>query len=167
MNKLSPDVIARIAADDLAAARADAAERVKFQVSIADTTMKALILVNGGAVIALFTFLGNLIGRGGSASFDTAPIWSAFACFIGGLVAALLCHVAAFLSQDRFFNQAMHEVWRTQEAAFTGEPNEPTKAERRLNCQGGWFYIAGVLLAILSALAFSAGSWFALTGLLD
>jgi len=165
---MTPDELARLAAENHTAARAEATERLKFQNGIADAAMKALMLANGGAMVALFTFIGNLMAKAsnGKIPFDTQGLWVAFACFVGGLVAALLCHICAFLSQDRFFNQAMREAWRQQEAAIRKQPTEISALELRLFRQGMVIYLAGILLSVVSLVAFAVGCGFALSGVL-
>lgn len=39
--------------------RADAADRIKYQVEYRHAALRGLTIVNGGAIIALFTFIGN------------------------------------------------------------------------------------------------------------
>ncbi len=165
---LSDENFARIATEDHAAARAEAAERLKFQMSIADAAMKALMLANGGAMVALFTFIGNLMAKASAAKlpFSTQSLWVAFACFVGGLVAALLCHIAAFVSQDRFYNQSVREAWRTQEAAVRSVRTSISKVEMRIYRQGTTAYLVGIGLAVVSLVAFAVGCGFALAGVL-
>lgn len=164
---LPPEAWKKIAENDLAAARADAADRVKAQLTIADATMKALMLANGGAMIALFTFIGNLVAKSPAAlPFNTARLWIAFTCFVVGLTTSLLCHVCAFISQDRFYNQAMVEVWRQQAAWQQGVPTMPDERESKLNGQGMIAYAVGILLAIIGIIAFMVGCGFALSGVL-
>lgn len=165
---LSPDDLARMASEDHAAARAEAGERLKFQNGIADAAMKALMLANGGAMVALFTFIGNLMAKAanGRIPFHTTSLWIAFACFVGGLVAALLCHICAFLSQDRFFKQTMQEAWRQQEAAIRKEATTISALELRLFRQGMTIYFAGIGLSLVSLTAFAVGCGFALSGVL-
>lgn len=164
---LPPEAWAKIAEGELAAARADAAERVKAQLTIADATMKALMLANGGAMIALFTFIGNLVAKSSSAlPFNTARLWIAFACFVAGLTLALLCHVCAFVSQDRFYNQAMEEVSRQQEAMHQSLKTRPNDRERQFNRVGMVAYALGIALAACSIIAFMIGCGFALSGVL-
>lgn len=164
---LPPEARKNIAENDLAAARADAAERNKAQLTIADAAMKALMLANGGAMIALFTFIGNLVAKSPAAvPFSTQRLWGAFACFVVGLTAALLCYVCAFVSQDRFYNQAMVEVWRQQEAWQRSLNSLPNAREVRFFKQGMAAYATGIVLAFCSIIAFMVGCGFALSGVL-
>ena len=157
----------RVAEQDYAAARAEATDRVKNQMSIADATMKALLLANGGAMIALFTFVGNLVAKcAAKPAFDTSALWTAFACFVAGLVAALLTHAFAFLSQERFYHQSMHEVWRNQAVMLTGEALDHTPVELRAYKFGQLAYCAAFVLAVVSIGCFTAGCAAALRGVL-
>lgn len=166
-DNLPPEAWSKIAEGDLAAARADAAERVKAQLTIADAAMKALMLANGGAMIALFTFIGNLVAKSSPAlAFNTDRLWVAFSCFVVGLTAVLLCYVCAFVSQDRFYSQAMAEVERQQGAWQRSLATMPDERERKLNRQGARAYAIGLTLALVAIVAFMTGCGFALSGVL-
>ena len=161
------DAIRREAEQDYSGARADAAERVKIQTSIADATMKALLLANGGAMVALFTFVGNLVAKSSKAvPFDPSRLWTGFFCFVAGLVAALLVHAFAFLSQDRFYNQSMLEAWRHQRTLIDGVVAEAGDGELAIYGQGKAFYAIAFLTAIVSIILFAVGCGFALRGVL-
>ena len=161
------DAARRIAEQDHAAARADAAERVKNQMSIADATMKALLLANGGAMIALFTFIGNAMAKaGGKPVFDAAALWTAFACFVAGLVAALLTHALAFVSQERFYHTSMIEAWRAQRVAASGKAEAPDEKEMRALRFGTIAYAVAFTLAMISMVLFAVGCGSALRGVL-
>lgn len=167
MSDLPIDAIRRIAEQDHTAARAEAAERIKNQMSIADATMKALLLANGGAMVALFTFIGNALAKaGGKPLFDAASLWTAFACFVAGLVAALLTHALAFVSQERFYHTAMLEVWRAQRVAVTGEAEEPDARETQAFRFGQRAYVVAFTLAVVSVVLFAIGCGSALRGVL-
>ncbi|WP_426255811.1 hypothetical protein [Sphingomonas sp. DC2300-3] len=160
-------MVRKVAEQDYVAARAEATDRIKNQMSIADATMKALLLANGGAMIALFTFVGNLIAKSaGKPAFDAHALWTAFACFVAGLIAALLTHAFAFLSQERFYHASTYEVWRNQTIMLTAEALEPTPAEVRAYTVGQWAYCAAFVLAVVSIGCFTAGCAAALRGVL-
>lgn len=164
---MSDEVKAKMWLDQLAASRADAAERVRIQASIAELSLKAMMLAHGGAMIGLFTFLGNLLDKGnGSIAFRADRIWLAFAFFIVGFVVTLLAHVFAFLSQDRFFNQAMREVFRLEKTVTQGKAETDQTDEIRIFKQGQRFYLGGMALAVASVLLFGAGALTALAGVL-
>lgn len=167
MSEPTSDDLRREAEQDHTAARADATERVKIQASIADAAMKAMMLANGGAMVALFTFVGNVLTKGGSSGlFNGAALRSAFACFVGGLVLALAAHVFAFMSQDRFYRQSIEEVRRSQRIRRNGEWETATQAEEKHNRRGNLAYVAGLVASVVSITLFSVGCWFALQGVL-
>ncbi len=165
---LEREQYARMATEDHAAARTEALERIKIQYGIADATLKALMLANGGAMIALFTFIGNLMAKSAvpRMPFSTHALWVAFACFVAGLVTALICHGLAFMSQDRFFNQVMREAWRMQDAAVRGAPTQTSDLEMKLFRQGQLFYFGGLATSLVSVVCFATGCGFALSGVL-
>jgi len=167
MSEPTSEDLRREAEQDHTAARADAAERVKIQASIADAAMRAMMLANGGAMVALFTFVGNVMTKGGSAGlFSGAELRSAFACFVGGLVLALAAHVFAFMSQDRFYRQSIEEIRRSQRIQRDGEWEAATRVEEIHNRCGNVAYVAGLVASLISITLFSVGCWFALQGVL-
>ena len=148
-------------------AYADAAERIRFQASFAEKLLNALMIANGGAIIGLFTFLGNMIGKQGSPiHVDVAPIWIAFACFVLGLALTLAAHIMAFLSQQMFYFQSIEEVKRHDRALVMDEPQMDRSTERAHNMSGARYYTAGIGLAACGILFFVAGCGSALFGLL-
>ncbi len=152
--------------DQLAASATDAADRVKIQATIAADAMKALLLANGGAMIALFTFVGNVLAKAPSVRFDFHDLRWSFGLFVSGFVVALITHVFAFFSQDRFFHQAIAEVERLTQSVLTDERVTDQTAERRAFKQGQTAYLLGLGAAIVSVLMFAVGCGFALSGVL-
>ncbi len=157
----------KVAELDYETARGDMAERIKIQWSIADATMKALLLANGGAMIALFTFVGNLIARSTTRpAFHAEGLRWAFACFVTGLVLALLTHAAAFVSQEQFMYTSAEESWRQQRIMTTQVSEPPSAKELMYFGRAKIFYTAAFGLAILSVVAFGIGCWKALWSLI-
>lgn len=150
----------------LAASTADAADRVKVQAAIASDAMKALLLANGGAMIALFTFVCNVVSKAPGVRFYFHDLRWAFGLFVAGFVLALITHVFAFLSQDRFFQQAMAEVERMTKAIVEDERVEDQSKEIRFFAQGRAGYAAGLGGAVLSVVFFAVGCGFALSAVL-
>lgn len=139
---------------------AEAAERLRFQVGFAEQALKGLMLVNGGAVIALYTVIGN----SGPMSLDAGNLWAAFGCFVAGLVLTLLACLGAFASQSYFYASAQHEAWNEQARMLTGRlGGYDHRSPYRL---GYWAQIAGVGSAVLSVAAFALGAGLALSGVL-
>lgn len=144
----------------------DAMERVKTQLALAQEAMKALLLANGGAMIALFTFVGSVISKGAPVRFDFDVLRLAFALFVAGFLFDLLAYVFAFLSQDRFYYQAMAELERYSRTIIADEADLDQTLEHRLNAHGQRWYLAGLIAATASVLTFAAGCAFALSGVL-
>src|SRR3546814_20929790 len=83
--------------------------------TLAEKSLSALMVANGGALIGMFTFIGNIAVKSpNSMTFNAGLIWGGFSAFCAGVVLALIAHVAAFPSQDQFYRQSIHEVWRHQ-----------------------------------------------------
>jgi len=83
---------------------ARAREKAGFSVQFAVLALRSLTVINGGAIIALFTLIGAT-GSAGAAKFLThsALLWPAFGSFALGLFLALLASFFAYLAQ---FHQA-------------------------------------------------------------
>lgn len=128
------------------AATAEAAERLRFSVGFALSGLQALTLANGGALIALFTFLGNS---------------GAVTLFAVGLASNLVAFIGAHLSQDAYYTMAQVEAWKAQAAmAATEYPDDVLKHHRT-----GTFWQRLAMIAALLALAcFICGAAFALAG---
>jgi len=153
----------RIFEMDYAAHAADAAERVKIQASIADRALQSLMLANGGAMVALFTFAGNLAKTATpSVHFDGGHLKLAFGFFVAGLALALFAHMFAFASQDRFHHVSAHEAKRAQDSILAGAAVVDQAEAKKAFRQGSSAYLFGLATFAASALAFVGGSGIAL-----
>lgn len=152
--------------EELAAARADAAERVRQQHSLSEKGLGSLLIANGGALIGLFTFVGNAVGKEAAISFDLTLIWASFWAFSAGVALTLSAYLLAFLSQDRFYFQSMHEAERWQRSLAAGVADQDVDAERRANSLGMKFYNGGIVCAAIAIFAFMIGCGLALAGVL-
>lgn len=152
--------------EDLAASRADAAERVRNQQSFAEKGLGALTVANGGALIGLFTFIGNAVGKHTAIRFDLSHLWLAFGAFCVGVALTLIAYLLAFWSQVHFYRQAMHEVERFHRSlAFPDRAVDQT-AENKANSSGQKAYGVAFFAALLALAAFVAGCGLALAGVL-
>lgn len=105
-------------------------------------TIRSLILVNGGAIIGILSFAGNLWGRSGNDAATTAvAIAPALTFFVVGLSCALLTAGCAYVSQACFVELAVPKGKRF----------------------GGYFRTVGVTFAFLSLLGFGLGAYASLT----
>jgi hypothetical protein len=75
-------------------------ETYKSMISISVEAMKSLLLINGGAVIAVLTYLGT-INNPTLASHAALPL----AFFIGGLIFSVFTFVCSYLTQYSLFNE--------------------------------------------------------------
>jgi hypothetical protein len=144
--------------------KTDLHERVRFSVTFADNALKALMLVNGGAIIGLFTFIGNTAGKPGLLAMDATGLWVAFGVFVAGLVLALVAHLGAYASQDLYM--------RVSHAQFLHLTDGPTSTLRSFNVPPRlyrWGHVAqygALLFAVASLIAFCVGSACALAAVL-
>lgn len=133
----------------------DAADRLRFQHEFSVAGFKTLILINGGAVIALLTFAGNATDKIAATSLR----W-AFAGYIAGLTAVVLAYLFAYFGQAQIM---LHSASAAYEAMGVEEPNQQLqdRRERRANvCIG-----LAISLCLFSLLGFVGGSIAAMCGL--
>lgn len=140
---------------------ADAAIRVGYQVELGKSLLQALTVVNGGAIVALFTLIGNM---GDASAIDPPMLKRAFAFFIAGLILSLVSGFAGFLSQFWYSLSGALEAWEKQDEMLGGEitPRNFELHQKR----GDKAIWATVIAAALSATCFGIGGWAALSGVI-
>lgn len=149
------------------AAYADAAERVRFQATFAEKLLNSLLLAHGGAIVGLFTFIGNVLRRPDfPVTFDTAFLWAAFGAFTLGALLALAAYAFAFMAQHHFYAQALEEAMRMERALLTDAAQVDRSAERKLNRRGFRYYWTGMMMIVVSLILFAIGGGLALAGVL-
>ena len=93
-----------------------ALETYKSMISVGTEALKALQLINGGAVVALLAYLGQASGRPQLGALAAKPLL----LFLGGLFAATLAFLGTYVTQfailNEFFNnpssrKPKHMVW--------------------------------------------------------
>jgi hypothetical protein len=139
--------------------KVEISERLKFQVEFAQGVLRGLTLANGGALIALFTFIGNTGTRHNGAS-----LWWAFGSFGAGLVLTLLSSMEAFFSQRFYMKSTIAQLWNEQENMLGGNGAHDFGTEYR---RGEWAEIFGITCAFLALLAFIVGAGLALAGVVS
>ena len=148
----------QIAALDIQFFRDDANVRLESLSQFAQAIWKGLTLVNGGAIVALFTVLGNV-----DLAVDKTKLWWAFAAFAVGLITNLASVLFAYLTQSAYWKQSVHSVWNAQEIVL-GRPHKyDTEKIFGIGSKAEWIAFC---LAIASLLGFVCGSMFALQGVL-
>jgi hypothetical protein len=119
-------------------------ETYKGLITLSIEALKMLALVNGGAAVALLTYLGAIAAR----QLPTTAIPSvqpALLSFSGGLLAVTLAFIVAYITQGQLFRE-----------------QRPGGSKSGKHVYG---VIVGVTLAVLSAIAFGIGCWLASTAL--
>lgn len=108
-------------------------ETYKSLMLYGNNALEFVLLINGGAVIALLTFLGNLLKT------DTVAIHMGWpmGCFLIGIIVGGLANLTAYYTQLMLFNES---VGNTDHTIHTK-----------------WLYIT-LALVILGILLFGAGS---------
>ena len=155
--KGSKDAETAMALEDYRANIAEASERMHFQVEYSQSALKNLNLVNGGAIVALLTFIGNT-----NHGFDAYAMKFAFGWFSAGLGFSLLAYFGAFFSQFFFMNVPFSDAWNAQAVAHGEKVQHSNQKDYKF---GNLTMGAGIALATLSCLAFVIGSFVALDGL--
>lgn len=82
---------------------AHAQETYKSMLSISVEGMKALLLINGGAIVALLTFLGNAKAGKELAQCSGVPL----AAFVFGVIFTVITFVFAYATQFALFNETV------------------------------------------------------------
>jgi hypothetical protein len=154
-----PDEVAirEMALEDYRADIAEVAERLRYQVDFAQAALKNLHLANGGAILALLTFLGNT-----DFDFNFKAIWWAFVWFGVGLFSSLSSYFGAYFSQDHFMDVTIKQAWNAQRRARGLDPSYDYVHPHKIGTRFAYF---GIGAAVLSLIAFLVGAFVALGGL--
>ena len=127
----------------------------RLRAEFAQATLRGLTLINGGAVVALFTLLGQPRVSAGSSAISLA-----FGLFATGLAFTLVASMASFFAQNSRLRSV--EI-RMQEALRAIQDGRPNRGDTR--SRGTIPEKAGVAAAILSLIMFLTGAWMALTSI--
>ena len=119
-----------------------ALETYKSMITIGTEALKALQLINGGAIVALLAYLGQVPERSHLAPFAAKPLF----LFLGGLVAATLAFLGTYFTQLTLLNEFF------KGGAFRG-PKHMT-----------WLYLT-VVVAVASLVLFALGSFASVSAL--
>jgi hypothetical protein len=117
-------------------------ETFKGLINLSIEGLKALLLINGGAAVAILAYLGSLASRGSAAHLP--DVKNALLCFAGGVFATALAFIVAYFTQLQLYyeERARHE-------------RQPFSTRHPIGIR----IAAGLVLA--SAGAFGAGCWIA------
>ena len=136
----------------------DAEGRVRYQQEFAIAGLRALLLINGGAIIGLLTYAGNSSAERGAASLDIAFIW-----YVLALVATIMAYLFAYLSQGAFMNATVFSAMRQLEL----DPGEEGSVENTkcLAKRGNIAIGFAIALVVASLVGFIVGSFEAMSAL--
>ena len=137
----------------------EAAERLKHQVALVERGLQSLMLVNGGALVALFA----LIGSSARLAIHPRYLWAAFAFFALGLVFTMLAHLGAFLSQGFYAQATMVQLWDAQREMHGLAPTRDPAGPHR---KGRHAELGGIVAALLALRGFVIGCGLAFVGVL-
>lgn len=144
---------------DRETAASEMLERLRFQVAFAQKALAALVLVNGGAIIGMFTLIGTIAGHADThLALSGGRLWQAFAAFVAGLAFSLFAYLGAFLSQGFYYVVAALEM----DGIDPDEP-DPRTIEHMRGQTAEWVAISA---ATLSLILFVIGSGLALASVL-
>lgn len=120
-------------------------ETYKALLIYGNNIIRSPVLLNGGAILALLTFLGHFLGGKQNVSVDMT--W-AMACFITGLLLGCCANVMAYLTQLSAFNVRMKSEENFERFAPT------------MNPRAGFYFTLGFV--IVGLILFGIGSFSAL-----
>jgi uncharacterized membrane protein YidH (DUF202 family) len=115
-------------------------ETFKGLIALSIEALKALLLINGGAAVAILAYLGSLASH--SPSVHLPSMKSALLCFAVGVLAAAVAFIVAYFTQLRLYSEE-----RARHSRQSFRTRHPI-----------WLTI-GTLLVIASASAFAFGCW--------
>ena len=81
-----------------------ALETYKSLITISFEVLRSLLLLNGGAIIALLAYLGQAKNGAEIAKHATYPLsW-----FVGGLILSLMAFIGSYLTQLALYQESVH-----------------------------------------------------------
>ncbi len=122
--------------------------------------LRLLFLLNGGAIIGMFTVIGHLT----EIQVSVGSVLHSFGWFVSGLVFVMLAFLSAYISQNAFFQQEVIRTANVAEITSTGKIQ--TVVPALSNLFGLGFY-AAVVCAIGSLICFSIGASVVLNGVTE
>ena len=138
--------------------REEVLHRLEAQNELGQAALKSMMLANGGAIVALLTFIGNK-----GPVLSKLMIKIGFGCFGAGLFVCLLAYFFAYFSQAEAMYVAAFRVQNAQSQMY-GRPGveAPPKHEKRATA----YLLTAIGLLLVSLLAFGFGSCFTLQALI-
>lgn len=132
--------------------------RLEAQNELGQAALKSMMLVNGGAIVGLLTFVGN---KGTVA--NACALKMAMGMFGVGLFLGLLAYFGAYFSQAQFMFVLGHRIeCEKSEMAGVEQKEVPSVYAQR----GLWCLWLAIISLFGSLLCFGAGALAALNGIL-
>jgi hypothetical protein len=128
-------------------------QNLKGAIELGQQTLKSLELVNGGAVIAILSFYGNVVKDGSTAPIDPTALTHGLASFATGLGAAVLAAIFAYLSQLGDATGGSHLSEAIKKCSKIPLPNLSGT---------GWLRVVAILCGIASFGLFSHGTYWSI-----
>ena len=151
------DAEREMARADYIAQIAEAAQFQQRQLTLVDRGLQSLMLINGGALIALFTLLGSKA----QLHVDHRLLWASFTLFAAGLAATVVSNFAAFFAQGFYYQSTQHQAWNAQKRVHAlPEAHDVQTPYKR----GDIAEVVGIGAAIVALAGFIAGCAFAFAG---
>lgn len=152
----------------------EAEEMFRAALEFARMGLRAAFLLNGGAIVGILTFLGNVFQYPAAAPLLRSAK-EALPCFIVGVFLAALSLAIAFLAQEQFYDaKAMRLLGMELREEFEKKyPNEQVdKGLHPLDVRisqrsryAFWVRLAAILSSFASLILFLIGSFVAYSGL--
>lgn len=131
---------------------------MRYQHEFALAGFRTLVLINGGAIIALLTYAGNVLDRAGARGLATAFGW-----YVVGVVATTLAYVVAYYSQGMLMEAT--GVTALRRLGLIEKPEKQFDTVTRNERWGNILIIAGVVLSVAGLVGFVVGSIYAMRAL--
>lgn len=154
---MEEDAKREAARQEYEAQTAETHARIQYQIDYSKTLLNGLMLGNGGAILALLTFIGNT-----GSKVAPSAMQCAFGFYATGLAFVFIAYIGAFFSQYFFYNGAQAMAWNAQAEALGSEPRYDILTDQK---RGTISMGVGVVFCFLSLISFICGSVSALDAL--
>lgn len=132
--------------------------RLSHTNSFFHSLIRSLILVNGAAIIALFTFIGN-----GSSTFESKYLWLAFSFFSLGIASAILATWGHGSGESKWWRLSYVELLELDQVS----PGTSDWDKLKIRKSGILWRYFTIFAYCLSLTCFVFGSYFAMRGVLN
>ena len=153
------DALAReIARMDYESHIKDASDRTKFQHETGLAANRSIMVANGGAIVALLTFVGNR-----QAVYDASSLRDAFVLFGVGIATTLLSFLTVYIAQEWHSINDTNIAWDFQRDM---EGEERIYQKPRHGKIGWALMVIAAALSLIGVIVFGVGAWLAIDGIL-